>query len=176
MNDAIRGLACAQPHLAECDHYDHKSIESSLTLREFLAGMLSYQPAWVTALYGVRWGVIRLLGGNQEGLPQAPHLHPQDVAFTPEAAAGFFTVEAAAEDRYWMVSAKEQHLDAYLVVAADDLGAGRTRFHVGTIVRYNSWAGPVYFNLIRPFHHIVVGAMMRAGAEATTPYEAVQHA
>jgi len=33
-------------------------------------------------------------------------------------------------------------------------------------VHYRSWAGPVYFNTIRPFHHIVVGSMMKHASKA----------
>ncbi|XXF76233.1 DUF2867 domain-containing protein [Myxococcaceae bacterium GXIMD 01537] len=40
----------------------------------------------------------------------------------------------------------------------------RRRFHVATIVRYRRWAGPVYFNVIRPFHHLVVRGMLRHAA------------
>jgi len=43
------------------------------------------------------------------------------------------------------------------------LADGRKRFHIGTAVHYHNWAGPVYFNVIRPFHHIVVSQMMKAG-------------
>jgi len=34
---------------------------------------------------------------------------------------------------------------------------------VVTVVRYHAWNGPVYFNMIRPFHHLVVGRMAAAG-------------
>ncbi|MCP5103876.1 MAG: DUF2867 domain-containing protein, partial [bacterium] len=34
--------------------------------------------------------------------------------------------------------------------------------HVVTIVHYKHWTGPVYFNLIRPFHHLVIRRMMKA--------------
>jgi hypothetical protein len=40
----------------------------------------------------------------------------------------------------------------------------KRRFHVVTIVHYNNLAGPVYFNVIRPFHHLVVKQMARRGA------------
>ncbi|MGE6761631.1 DUF2867 domain-containing protein [Corallococcus interemptor] len=34
---------------------------------------------------------------------------------------------------------------------------------------YRNWAGPVYFNVIRPFHHLVVARMARHGALAVRP-------
>jgi hypothetical protein len=34
---------------------------------------------------------------------------------------------------------------------------------IKVVVHYKHWTGPVYFNLIRPFHHLVVSRMARAG-------------
>jgi hypothetical protein len=37
---------------------------------------------------------------------------------------------------------------------------GRKRYHLLTVVKFRHWTGPVYFNVIRPFHHIIVKAML----------------
>jgi hypothetical protein len=145
------------------DHFDAKTIEGEAELREFLAGMFSYYPAWIKALYGIRWGFVRLLGMKQENFSKTPQLRPEDIPFEAGKWATFFKVEAAEEEKFWIASATDKHLSAYIVVAAEDLKAEKRRFHVGTIVHYHNWAGPVYFNVIRPFHHIVVSSMMRAG-------------
>ncbi|WP_218919788.1 DUF2867 domain-containing protein [Streptosporangium roseum] len=57
-----------------------------------------------------------------------------------------------------MAGATESHLTACLAVVAEP-----GRFHVVTVVKYHRWTGPVYFNAIRPFHHLVVLGMARAG-------------
>jgi hypothetical protein len=145
------------------DHFDAKTIEGEANLREFLAGMLSYSPIWVKALYGIRWGFVRLLGMKQESIPKAPALRPEDIPFEAGKWATFFQVEAAEEEKFWIASATDKHLSAYLLVAAERLNPKQQRFHVGTIVHYHHWTGPVYFNVIRPFHHLVVSSMMRAG-------------
>jgi hypothetical protein len=49
-------------------------------------------------------------------------------------------------------------------VAREWLGDGVNRFHVATVVNYCHWTGPVYFSVVRPFHHLVVRQMMRAAA------------
>jgi hypothetical protein len=72
-------------------------------------------------------------------------------------------VWAAEENRLWVAEVDDTHLRARLAVACDDLGDGRRRFHVVTIVHYKRWTGPVYFRVIEPFHHLVVGAMAKAG-------------
>ncbi|NOK35447.1 DUF2867 domain-containing protein [Corallococcus exercitus] len=158
-----------RPFAQGADHVDVKTVESEATLREFLAALLSYQPAWMTALYGVRAVFVRLLGMRQHGLPRPRRLRPEDIPMAPGSPALFFTVRHAEEEHVWVVSAKDQHLDATLAVVMEPGGGPRRRFHVVTLVHYRNWAGPVYFNVIRPFHHLVVGGMARSAARAPGP-------
>lgn len=163
MNHAL--LAPLAPLLDGADHVDVKTVEGDRSLREFLAAMFSYQPGWITFLYHLRGYLVRLLGMRQEGVPQAPHYRPADVPMTPGLPAAFFTVQMAEEERFWAAAITESHLSAALGVVVEPLGGARRRFHVVTIVHYNSWAGPIYFNVIRPFHHLVVEQMARAGVK-----------
>ncbi|MCB8929187.1 MAG: DUF2867 domain-containing protein [Ardenticatenaceae bacterium] len=152
------------PKLLEtADHVDVKTITGDVALRQFIAGMLTYSPGWLKFLYGVRWFFVRLLGMKQEGVPGGLNVKPENVSFVTGAPAGFFTVQMAEEGRYWFAAASEAHLTAHLGVVME---TGQTnRFHVLTIVHYHRWTGPVYFNVIRPFHHIVVRQMMKAGVQ-----------
>jgi hypothetical protein len=145
------------------DHFDAKTIEGQVSLRQFIAGMLSYYPAWIKALYSIRWLFVRFLGMKQGNFSKTPHLYPEDIPFEAGKWATFFQVEAAQEENFWIASASDKHLSAYIIVAAETLPNQQKRFHVGTIVHYKNWAGPVYFNVIRPFHHLVVSSMMKAG-------------
>ena len=166
LHTAIHGIPHV-PEMAErfdsADHIDIKTAESDLNLREFVARFLSYQPAWVTALYGVRWGFVRLLGMKQSGIPKPAQMRPDDVPMTVGGDMKFliFNVIAAQEDHYWFAEAAENHLSATLGVICEPLLNGRNRFYVVTLVHYNKWTGRVYFNTIRPFHHLVVSGMLR---------------
>ncbi|MEP7286802.1 MAG: DUF2867 domain-containing protein [Chloroflexota bacterium] len=146
----------------KADHVDVKVVEGNVNLRAFVAGMMNYQPAWVTALYGVRAVFVRFLGMRQEGIPKAPALRTETIPMIPGERASFFTVEMAKEDQYWVVRIDDSHLKAALGVVVEPLQNGLKRFHVITIVHYHNWTGPVYFNVIRPFHHLVVGGMAKA--------------
>ena len=157
------------PVLAGADHVDVKVVESRASLREFLAAMIAYQPGWVTFLYGVRMVLVRFLGLRQPGVPQALQLAPAAVPMTPGRKLAFFTVRGAAEDRYWVGDAADKHLTGTLVVVAAPLGDGRRRFYVVTVVHYHNWAGPVYFNLIRPSTISSSGAWPRRGRVAWPP-------
>lgn len=154
------------PYAQGADHVDVKTVESRATLREFLAGLMSYQPAWVTALFGVRAVFVRLLGMRQPRVPRSADLRPEDIPMTAGGTASFFTVRHAEEEHVWVVAAEDKHLEAILAVVVEPTLGSARRFHVVTLVHYRNWAGPVYFNVIRPFHHLVVGGMARRAASA----------
>ena len=76
----------------------------------------------------------------------------------------FFVVRCAREGAYWISETPDdRHLRAYFGVVKEPLSQTVSRFFVFTTVYYKHWTGPVYFNLIRPFHHLVVSRMARAG-------------
>ena len=71
----------------------------------------------------------------------------------------------AEEDVCWIAETPpDKHLKAYFGIMAESLANGLNRYYIVTIVHYLHWSGPVYFNMIRPFHHLVVSSMIRAGA------------
>jgi hypothetical protein len=158
-------LFTAVPNLSKlmetANHVDIKTISGEVSLREFIAGMISYSPGWIKFLYGVRWFFVRLLGMKQEGMPQELTMQPEGVSFVTGEPAAFFSVKMAEEDKFWFAGITESHLTAHLGVILEP--GQPNRFHVLTIVHYHRWTGPVYFIVIRPFHHLVVGQMMKAG-------------
>jgi hypothetical protein len=156
-----------QPFFADANYIDVKKIEGDVPLQSFVAKMLSYSPWWLTWLYRIRSVVARILGlAEQPQLDMPIVLEGDDVPFVPGQSAAFFTVRAAEKDQYWVGETPEdKHLRAFFCVAAETLDDNRNRFHVVTIVHHKHWTGPVYFNMIRPFHHLVVYSMMRAGVK-----------
>ena len=154
--------------LEGADHVDVKIVEGEVSMRQFIASMLSYYPRWIVFLYDVRGVFVRLLGMRQPGKPdELPRLKPDDISMTPGEHATFFIVRQAREEEYWIAETPEdKHLQAYFGIIVEPVEDNLNRFHVVTIVHYKHWTGPVYFNTIRPFHHLVVRSMARA---AVTP-------
>jgi len=154
-----------QPYLTDADHVDIKTVDGCVNLREFIASMMSYRPWWLLLLYRIRAivaGILRL--EKQIRLNDMIPLSPEDISFTPGGNALFFIVRKAEEDQYLITEIPDdKHLRAYLVITVENMDSGLNHFHVITIVLYKHWTGPVYFNLIRPFHHLVVRQMIRAG-------------
>lgn len=152
-------------YLEKADVTDIKVFEGRTTLRWFLASMLSYYPWWIVGLFRLRKLLVGILGLVNHQAPDArPDLQPADLSFTPGENVTFFIVRCAEEELYWISETPEdKHLSAYFGVVKEPVNDSVNRFYVITTVYYKHWTGPVYFNLIRPFHHLVVSRMARHG-------------
>ena len=164
----IKQIPQLAPLFERADYVDIKTVEGRTPLRQFIAAMLSYYPWWVVGLYRLRAVLVRMLGLVKHEAPESlPNLQAEDVSFVVGDTVTFFSVRFAKKEQYWISETpKDKHLRAYFAVVVEPLAEDRRCFHVITIVHYKHWTGPVYFNLIRPFHHLVVGRMARAGVQA----------
>lgn len=169
--DQIKKHSGLDIYFQNINHCDVKTIVGSVSLREFISGMLSYYPTWILFLYRIREIVVRILGLVKHDRPETlPFIRPEELSFTPGDNASFFIVRKAEEEVYWVSETPvDNHLTAFLGVVAEQLDSNRTRFHVFTTVKYIRWTGSAYFNLIRPFHHLVVSRMMKASIKPRFP-------
>jgi hypothetical protein len=161
----IRKFNELEKYFKNADFTDVKVFEGETTLRGFIASMLSYYPWWIVQLYRIRELLVSILGLVKHEEPEElPKLHPEDVSFTPGENATFFIVRRAKEDIFWVSETPDdKHLRAYFGVVKEPLSNSVNRFYVITTVFYKHWTGPIYFNLIRPFHHLVVSRMAQNG-------------
>ena len=168
MNNYLEQFDEVKEILKDADYVDIKSYTGTVSLRQFIASALSYYPWWVVMLYYIRSIVVRILGlEKQEKSDELPNLKSGDVSFTPGDPATFFTVRMAREDQYWIAETPDdKHLKAYFGIVVEPLHGNLRRFYLITTINYKHWTGPVYFNLIRPFHHLVVWRMAKAGLKS----------
>ena len=163
----ILNFQALEKYFENADVIDVKVFEGSTSLRRFIASMLSYYPWWIIQLYRFRRLLAGILGLVKHQAPDAlPDLQPAEVSFTPGNNVTFFIVRCAEEELFWMSETPEdKHLRAYFGVVKEPVNDSLNRFYVITTVYYKHWTGPVYFNLIRPFHHLVVSRMARHGLQ-----------
>jgi hypothetical protein len=143
------------------DHVDVRSLDGTVSLKTFTAGVLSYRPGWMSALWHVRVCLLRLLGQGEREIPDRERFTEQTLPVEAGEHAGFFEIVASDGETYWVAEGRESHLTAVLAVSMEHLQNGMRRFHLITVVWYLNRAGWIYFNLIRPFHHLVVWCAMR---------------
>ncbi|MEU4190590.1 DUF2867 domain-containing protein [Kribbella sp. NPDC026611] len=143
------------------DEIDVKTAHGAVSLREFAAGALGHSPLWMKGLFAVRMALAVALRLDTAKVPDLRRITPETLSFTPGDRASFFTVVRGEEDRYLLLKIADNHLMAYLAIITDN--ERPATFKVATLVQYLRPAGRLYFNLIRPFHHVVLLSMCRAG-------------
>ncbi|RJO73321.1 DUF2867 domain-containing protein [Nocardia panacis] len=154
--------------LTGADHVDIKTAEADLTLDEFLAGMVGGdQGPLLRLLFRARGVLARALRLQHQNIPFESKVRPDEISYTPGTKIWIFTVVDGEPDRFLLMEAADTHLSGCLAVTVEPGRTARHRFQVATIVAYRHWTGPLYFNLIRPFHHLVVAAMVRRAARYT---------
>lgn len=154
--------------LADADRVDVRKADSEASLREFVAGAMGWNPAWMRGLFRARAGLGRILRLREPDIPIGAVQGPEELSFAPGARVAFFTVKEASENRFVVLEANDNHLSCWLVMATEPAARGRARFEMATVVKYHRWTGPVYFGVIRPFHHLIVAGMARAGARGSS--------
>jgi len=154
------------PELADllpiADEIDVKTARGPVTLREFTAGALGYNPWWMKGMFAVRMLLAKVLRLGMNGIPDPGRLRPETLSFALGAPVLFFTVDRAEEDHYLLLKIRDNHLIAYLAVITDNAHPEST-FTVVTLVQYLRPAGRFYYRLIRPFHHLIIRSMCTAG-------------
>ena len=143
--DLVEFLPNLREVLKKRDHFDIKSIACNKTLNQFNEQLLTYHPAWVKFLYRVREILLKFLK-----IPYAKNFEPV-----------YKTVDSI-DDFFWLGVISDSHLTAHLGVLKKKNSGVSATFYVFSIVHYHGQAGKFYFNLIRPFHHLVVHLMMNA--------------
>ena len=143
------------------DEIDVKTASGDVTLREFVAGALSHSPLWVKGLFAIRIAVATVLRLETATVPDSRKLRPETVSFTPGEKDAFFTVMRGEEDHYLLLKISDNHLIGYLAFITDN--ERPAKFQVVTLVQFLRPAGRFYYNLIRPFHHLVMLSLCRAG-------------
>ncbi len=161
----IQSLGILEKELDEADHIDIKQYEGEKDLQQFIADMFSYSPFWLSFLYKIRKVFVRLLGMTQEEYIDDICLKPEDISMIPGENVLFFKVKEAKKDQFWIGIGEDKHLSALIGIVLEKTYKGTNQYHIITIVHYRDWSGPVYFNVIRPFHHLVVHAMAKHGVK-----------
>jgi hypothetical protein len=142
------------------DHVDVHAMDGTGSVLGVAAGILSYRPGWMAFLWRVRVWLLRVLGQGERAVPDRQRWTAETLPRVAGEKVGFFSVVRSDGETHWIVEGRESHLEAAMAVCATALPDRRKRFHVVTVVRYHNVAGRVYFNVIRPFHHLVVHAAM----------------
>lgn len=141
------------------DHSDaylcRLNCDEDMSPEEIVIGFFTRMPPEVGWLFRLRDFLVRPFG--LKGAQGSPEDFAAGIREGKER--GMVSVPARSQ-REIVLRLADKHLDAHLSVCVKGENAEKD-VCITTLVRYNNTLGKVYFNLIRPFHHIVVRRMTK---------------
>ena len=149
-----------------CDAYAAPVSHRGVTVSEAYKAVFAYSPQWVRALMKVRGWIVAPFGllhptqemkrTVEEGFPQA--------GYEVGKRAGAFTIQSIAPDEL-IAGEDDKHLD-FRVSVFKATKQGAETITVSTVVQINNAFGRWYLRLIKPFHRIIVRAMLQNAVDA----------
>lgn len=145
--------------------------ERCFASEEMLIAVFCWIPPWLGALYTLRNFLVSLFGiaaatetGNDEGKEK----HSGEKLANVIRAGGTCRMFLLPFKSYseTVLLGKDRHLDFYLSLQAAAMDDKRRTMTATTLVRYNNLAGKLYFFVVRPFHRLIVPAMMKGAIRA----------
>lgn len=111
--------------------------------------VLGRTPRWISRLMLLRNLAIRPFGLKTGSEPDV----------LPESRIGIFPLISQAPGRV-VFGLDDRHLDFRILVEVNELGAGRQEVAASTIVKTHNLLGRTYLAVVKPFHRIIVPAML----------------
>lgn len=125
----------------------HLQNPGKVSPNQVMAAFWTTCPAWLKFLFRLRDLLGQALRAENRGGPSREKL---EEALNNGESCGFMSVAERTADET-IVALDDKHLVAYMSVYIEG-----GQVFASTVVRYHNKLGVVYFNLIRPFHVLVV--------------------
>jgi hypothetical protein len=124
------------------------AVPGTLDAGEASRRVMGRTPWWAARLMALRDSIVAPLG-----------LKTSAQFGSMSDRVGFFPVVAADENRV-VLGFPDEHLDFRVVVVTEPM-RDETLITVTTLVRTHGWLGRVYLAFVKPFHRLIVPAMLR---------------
>ncbi len=155
-----KSVPCALPNpaLPRADWGDCFEIEvADQTLNAIQAAELALGriPRWIRMLMNVRNRLVRIIG-----LKPAP-----DDTLIPRQSIGAFPLVSKSAERV-ILGLDDYHLDFRIVIDVRQSGATSSVVSCMTLVKRKNLLGWIYLGVVKPFHKVIVPAILVHGLQA----------
>lgn len=159
-SDPLSGACLASLALRQADHVDAVAVPlaSGTTALQFVRAALLTTPDWIRTLMNIRDAVVRPFGLRASAQKESSR------EITVGRRLGPFNVLAMTDDEV-LLGDDDKHL-RFRTSFAVRIRASETEGVCTTVVAYNNVVGRVYFALVRPFHNLIVSALVGQAARA----------
>lgn len=122
-------------------------------------------PRWITMLFTLRNSIAGFFGLKTGGKGIDGQRLPDGFKLEPGERLGLFRVFSKSNTEV-VIGEDDWHLNFRVSLFFERQTVGEQAIVVSTVVRFNNWFGRFYFMLVRPFHGVIVRAMLKGVVQA----------
>lgn len=146
------------------DSYQGKyyDADDSIGLEDIGKAFFASAPGWTKFLFALRNKIVPIFGLKVPDTGKSPEEIAENFSFEPNESIGLFKVYSKTENEVIM-GEDDQHLNfrISLLKAADPTEKAMKNLSISTTVEFNNRLGRLYFLPVKPFHRLIVAAMLK---------------
>ncbi|EKT4498015.1 DUF2867 domain-containing protein [Flavobacterium psychrophilum] len=137
-------------------------IENQITSVDIGKAFFSSGPKWVEKLFALRNKIVSIFGLKTSDNLISREKQLENFNCEPGEHLGLFKVFAKTENEV-ILGEDDKHLNfrVSLFFNQQTIGTENKDLIVSTTVEFNNWFGRLYFLPVRPFHKLIVPAMLK---------------
>lgn len=147
-----------------CDRYQAILVDPEEKVNSTVLCRLFFDsgPAWIDRLFEFRNKIVKVFGLKVSDSDDRNRDLIKTMKFEPGDRVGLFSVFEKNEHEV-VLGEDDKHLNFRVSLMAVDRVEmkGEKSLYVTTVVHFNNWWGRLYFLPVRPFHKLIVPAMVR---------------
>jgi hypothetical protein len=145
-------------------------IENSgkaITIEDVGKAFFSSEPKWIEVLLNLRNKIVGLFGLKTGKSVRNRQQMINDFKCEPGKRLGLFKVFSKSTNEL-ILGEDDKHLDFKVSLLLEKNNLGENVLVVSTVVIFHNWFGRLYFLPVKPFHKLIVPAMMKGVVQQIT--------
>lgn len=162
-NNAIPSISIIGESLGKIDYADAYKIEidnpKKVSIDTIASLLPSSSPKWADSLMKLRNFLVRFVGLRVENFPQP--VAPKNWNYKPGDSVGFFKVFKRNTNEI-VFAENDKHLNFQTALLLEVIpGSQKQYLYSITLVHFNNLLGRLYFFPVKPFHKLIIKALLR---------------
>lgn len=140
---------------------------NEITIEDVGKAFFSSVPKWIEVLLNLRNKIVGLFGLKTGKLEQDRQQMLNDFKCEPGERLGLFRVFSKSNNEL-ILGEDDKHLDFKVSLLLEKNNLSENVLIVSTVVIFHNWFGRLYFLPVKPFHRLIVPAMLKEVVQQLT--------
>lgn len=128
--------------------------------------VFSSGPKWIGTLFALRNRIVSLFGLKTGGTDEELRRQRDNFKLEKGESLGLFKVFEVTEEEV-ILGEDDKHLNFKVSIFVEQMEANpqHKKVSLSSVVEFNNWLGRLYFLIVKPFHKLIVPAMLNGAVK-----------